>query len=88
MSLVLLLAELVPAGHAEHDTSPSTFLYVPGLQALQVAPLAPQKPVLHIQSDAASLAAGDCEFEGHDVHISVPTVNLYLPASHAPHEAP
>ena len=86
--LMLLLGELVPAGHDEHETSPGTALNLPELQALHVAPLGPLKPCLHTQSDAASLALGDRELEGHGEHDPAPTSVLNVPAAHAAHELP
>ena len=51
----------VPEGQLLHDPAPDTALYVPAAHAVHVPPLGPVKPVLHAQSEEASLPAGEVD---------------------------
>jgi len=47
------------AGHSSHAPAPVSFLKVPAGHAAHVPPFAPVKPVLHVQSDSATLASAE-----------------------------
>ena len=51
----------VPEGQLLHDPAPDTALYVPAAHAVHVPPLGPVKPALHVQSEEASLPAGEVD---------------------------
>ena len=51
----------VPEGQLLHDPAPDTALYVPAAHAVHVPPLGPVKPALHLQSEEASLPAGEVD---------------------------
>ena len=56
---------VLPEGQLLHDPAPDTALYVPATHAVHVPPFGPVKPALHVQSEEASLPAGEDDPAGH-----------------------
>ena len=76
-------AENVPAAHWVQGAAPDTSLYVPALQAEQIPPSGPVKPLLHVQLLSDMLPETDDEFEGHEVQGAAPDTALNVPALQA-----
>jgi hypothetical protein len=55
------------------------------MHAIQAVPSSPEYPVLHLQLEAAMLAAGEFELSGQAVHARLPIIALYVPAAHSVH---
>jgi len=56
-----IAAEYLPVSQLVHTASPVSTLYLPATHKVQVPPLTPVEPALHLQSFCSSLAAGESE---------------------------
>ena len=75
--------ELLPAGQAMHSAEPVWLLYLPAAHRVQVPPLGPDEPALHVQSSAELLPDGEFAREGQLEHAVVPSCDAYFPAPHS-----
>lgn len=83
--------EVESVGHEVQEALPIMFLYLPLAHAWHVppSPPVPAKPGLHIHAPAELLAEEEVSLSsGHEVHIAVPAISLYLPFSHSTHIPP
>ena len=69
----------LPEGQSLHDPAPVDDLYLPDVHCEHVPPLGPVKPALHVQSDTASLPAGEFELVGHVVQVHGSLLDRYVP---------
>jgi len=69
---VLCSGELEFAGQSSQAAAPAPALYVPTTHAMQVPPLLPEKPVLHVQAVERMLPARELELAGHTSHAIFP----------------
>ena len=64
--------------------APSMYLYVPGVQNVQVPPSGPDEPALQVQSVLATLPTGELELVGQLTQLMLPP-DEYVPCSHSEH---
>ena len=75
-NVAAISSECEPALHFVHKSEPFWALNLPASQAVQVAPLLPLKPALHMQSVRSSLLRGELEFRGQFVQAELPITSL------------
>lgn len=71
--------ENLPPTQSTQVPGPDASLYLPLPHASQSAPFGPEYPVLHVHLLAASLVAGELEFEGQLVQVVAPWIPENLP---------
>ena len=72
------------AGHAKHNESPSTSLYVPEEHRVHGPPSGPEKPRIQPQS---VLPGDESVFAGHFKHAVAALELINFPAAHGEHSA-
>jgi hypothetical protein len=74
--------ENVPDLQLSHCASPAKVLNFPASQCTQMLPLEPVAPELQVHLVRRALAAGECDFSGHNLHslATSPTTVEYSPA--------
>ncbi len=84
-----LAVEYLPAPQSVHVAGPVPILYLPATHAVQVPPFGPENPTLQMQPAKAEVPAGEFEFSGQVMLVSVaaPVPTRYLPAAESVHEA-
>jgi hypothetical protein len=73
-----LAVEYFPAPQSVHAQLPLPALYVPAAHASHAPAPSLVNPGLQIQSEAASLPAGEYEFGVHKLHVVMPGSDPYL----------
>ena len=71
-------------GHAKHNESPLTSLYVPDEHGVHGPPSGPEKPGIQPQS---MLPCDESVFVGHFKHAVAELELMYFPAAHGEHSA-
>ena len=80
--------EIDPEGQLLHSPAPADALYLPSSHAEHGPPSGPVKSALQMQSEVASLPAGELDPEGQLLHDPAPVDDLYLPDVHCEHVPP
>jgi len=73
-----------------HAAFPVAILYFPATHSVQVPPLGPDHPALHLQAVSTVLCTGESDSDGQLLHAADPRMSnvLNLPTPHSVHVSP